>query len=170
VKNRLHLDVYTDDHRRLTALGARVLTVRPEWVVLADVEGNEFCAFPDPAPVDGAPGRAFAVCTDSDRPEELAAWWAPLVGAWVGDGPDGTPRWLHGCAGWDGLIWKFVRVADERVAPDRWLPSVTAGPGFLVAAGAVRVAADRWADPQGNAFRVADPASGGAHMLRRPDS
>ena len=44
-----------------------------ERVTLADVEGNEFCAFLDPALVDGPPARAFAVCTDSDRPEELAA-------------------------------------------------------------------------------------------------
>ena len=71
--------------------------------------------------MDGAPpARVFAVCTDSDRPEELAAWWAALVGADVGDGPDGTPRWLYGCAGWEGLIWKFVRVDDERVVPNRW--------------------------------------------------
>ena len=49
---------------------------RPERVTLADVEGNEFCAFLDPGLDDGPPARAFAVCTDSDRPEELAAWWA----------------------------------------------------------------------------------------------
>ncbi len=55
-----------------------------------------------------------------DRPEELAAWWAGQVGAEVRNGPDGTPRWLYGSAGWEGLIWKFVRVDDERVVPNRW--------------------------------------------------
>ena len=63
---------------------------------------NEFCAFLDPGLDEGPPARAFAVCTDSDRPEELAAWWAAQVGAEVRNGPDGTPRWLHGSAGWEG--------------------------------------------------------------------
>jgi len=53
-KNRLHMDVDVDDADeidRLVTLGAAVL--RPlgavpdePWAVLADPEGNEFCAFP----------------------------------------------------------------------------------------------------------------------------
>ena len=35
---------------------------------------------------------------------------------------DGTPRWLYGSAGWERLIWKFVRGDDERT-------SLTAGRG-----------------------------------------
>jgi hypothetical protein len=66
----------------------------PQRVTLADVEGNEFCAFLDPGLARGPRAGAFAVCTDSDRPEELAAWWAGLVGADVGNGPGGTPRGL----------------------------------------------------------------------------
>lgn len=121
VKNRVHLDVYVRDVERLLDLGARVLAeYLPTRMTLADVEGNEFCAFLDPALDEGPPARAFAVCTDSDRPEELAEWWAAHVGADVRDGPDGTPRWLYGSAGWEGLIWKFVRVDDERVVPNRW--------------------------------------------------
>ncbi|MGW4638078.1 VOC family protein [Sphaerisporangium sp. NPDC004334] len=50
VKNRLHLDLACDDLdaevRRLTALGARVLHTRGDWVTLADPEGNEFCLRP----------------------------------------------------------------------------------------------------------------------------
>ena len=49
-KNRLHLDFSPDDQAtevaRLEALGARRIDVgqgEPSWVVLADVEGNEFC-------------------------------------------------------------------------------------------------------------------------------
>ena len=76
VKNRVHLDVYVRDVESLLDLGARVLAeYRPQRVTLADVEGNEFCAFLDPALDEGPPARAFAVCTDSDRPEDLAAWW-----------------------------------------------------------------------------------------------
>jgi hypothetical protein len=142
VKNRVHLDVYVRDIEPLLALGATVLAeFLPERVTLADVEGNEFCAFLSQDLDDGPPARAFAVCTDSDRPEELAAWWAVRVGAEVRNGPDGTPRWLYGSAGWDGLIWKFVRVHDERVAPNRWQWSVLTDPGALV-------------DPQDNEFCV----------------
>jgi hypothetical protein len=52
VKNRVHLDVMPNDRTqqeeldRLVALGGRIVhDARPEigWVVMADVEGNEFC-------------------------------------------------------------------------------------------------------------------------------
>lgn len=148
VKNRVHLDVYVRDIAPLLDLGARVLAEHSAWVTLADVEGNEFCAFADPEYDGQSPARVFAVCTDSDRPEELAAWWATLVGAEVRDGPDGTPRWLYGSAGWEELIWKFVRVGDERVVPNRWQWTLRAGPSELSAL----------VDPQGNDFSVA-PAS-----------
>jgi hypothetical protein len=145
VKNRVHLDVYVRDVEQLLDLGARVLAeYLPTRMTLADVEGNEFCAFLDSALDEGPPARAFAVCTDSDRPEELAASWAAQVGANVGDGPDGTPRWLYGSAGWEGLIWKFVRVDDERAVPNRWQWTVH---DDAVDVG-VRV------DPQGNEFGV----------------
>ena len=142
VKNRVHLDIYTNSIEALLELGATVLAdYRPERVTLADVEGNEFCAFLDGGLTDQPPARAFAVCTDSDRPEELAAWWAGRVGAQVRDGPDGTPRWLYGSAGWEDLVWKFVRVADKRMVPNRWRWSVRENPGVLV-------------DLQGNEFAV----------------
>jgi hypothetical protein len=145
VKNRVHLDVYVRDVEQLLDLGARVLAeYLPTRMTLADVEGNEFCAFLDPALDEGPPARAFAVCTDSDRPEELAAWWAAQVGADVRNGPDGTPRWLYGSAGWEGLIWKFVRVDDERAVTNRWQWTVY---DDAVDVG-VRV------DPQGNEFGV----------------
>ncbi|MGE2719736.1 VOC family protein [Mycolicibacterium celeriflavum] len=141
VKNRVHLDLYVRDPAPLVGLGARVLAEHTGWTTLADIEGNEFCVFPDDERDLDPPARVFAVCTDSDRPEELAAWWALRVGAEVRDGPDGTPRWLYGSAGWEDLIWKFVRVDDERVVPNRWRWSVDA-------------ADDRLIDPQGNEFSV----------------
>jgi hypothetical protein len=145
VKNRVHLDVYVHAVEPLLDLGATVIAeYHPERVTLADVEGNEFCAFLDPGLDAAPPARAFAVCTDSDRPEELAAWWAERVGAEIRDGPDGTPRWLYGSAGWESLIWKFVRVHDERVVPNRWQWTVQADLGVLV-------------DPQGNEFGVRRP-------------
>lgn len=49
VKNRLHLDVVCGDLDVLLARGARVLaepTDATAWHVMADPQGNEFCAFP----------------------------------------------------------------------------------------------------------------------------
>jgi hypothetical protein len=50
VKNRLHLDLRPEDQAaevdRLLRLGARRVDIgqgSPTWVVLADLEGNEFC-------------------------------------------------------------------------------------------------------------------------------
>ena len=45
VKNRIHWDVRTDDLALLTDAGATVLHKQPRWTVMADPEGNEFCAF-----------------------------------------------------------------------------------------------------------------------------
>jgi predicted enzyme related to lactoylglutathione lyase len=49
VKNRVHIDVETDDLDVLVAHGARVLRKKGDdgigWTVLADPDGNEFCAF-----------------------------------------------------------------------------------------------------------------------------
>ena len=45
VKNRVHVDV-VGDVDELVARGAAVLDRRPDWTVMADPEGNEFCAFP----------------------------------------------------------------------------------------------------------------------------
>ncbi len=48
IKNRIHWDVDTPDVDLLTAYGATVVRARDEeigWTVLADPEGNEFCAF-----------------------------------------------------------------------------------------------------------------------------
>jgi predicted enzyme related to lactoylglutathione lyase len=49
VKNRVHIDVATDDLDALTGHGARVLRAKGDggigWTVLADPDGNEFCAF-----------------------------------------------------------------------------------------------------------------------------
>ncbi|MBE3001373.1 VOC family protein [Nocardiopsis sp. HNM0947] len=44
-KNRLHVDLAGADGEleRLLSLGAAVIARSPEWVVLADPEGNEFC-------------------------------------------------------------------------------------------------------------------------------
>lgn len=48
VKNRIHIDVTTPDVQLLVDAGARVLRAQDDeisWHVLADPDGNEFCAF-----------------------------------------------------------------------------------------------------------------------------
>jgi hypothetical protein len=48
IKNRVHWDLTADDHQALVKQGARVLREPDnviDWWVLADPEGNEFCAF-----------------------------------------------------------------------------------------------------------------------------
>ena len=48
VKNRIHWDVETADVQQLLDHGARLLRAPDDvvsWHVLADPEGNEFCAF-----------------------------------------------------------------------------------------------------------------------------
>jgi hypothetical protein len=50
VKNRIHIDVTTSDVQLLVDAGARLLRARDDeigWNVLADPDGNEFCAFVD---------------------------------------------------------------------------------------------------------------------------
>jgi Glyoxalase-like domain len=60
VKNRVHPDIYVPAVEPLLDLGATVLAeYLPERVTLADIEGNEFCAFLDAARAGpGAKGRA----------------------------------------------------------------------------------------------------------------
>ncbi|MCU1696151.1 MAG: hypothetical protein JWR34_2214 [Mycobacterium sp.] len=161
VKNRVHVDVYVHDVASLLALGARVLAeyLPDRRVTLADVEGNEFCAFIDPDRSEaGPPAQVFAVCIDSDRAVELAAWWAALLGAEIGPGSDGTMRWLYGAGGRPELIWKFVGVHDERVVPNRWQLSVAAGFDELVGAGA-SAAGDLLVDPGGNEVSAPGPVT-----------
>jgi hypothetical protein len=156
VKNRVHLDLHVPDVGVLVALGATVLAEHDGWAVLADPEGNELCAFPAEGPV-GAPAHAFAICVDSDRPVELAAWWQERLGGTVGPGTDGRPRWLHGPAGLEAMILKFVPVDDDRSVKNRCHWDITTDAvDPLVAAGATVLAEHpSWtvlADPQGNEF------------------
>ncbi len=156
VKNRVHLDLYVRSLDPLLKLGGQVLDEYEQRVTMADPEGNEFCAFLERDEDAEPPARVFAVCTDSDRPEELAAWWARLVHAQIGPGSDGTPRWLHGSAGWPNIIWKFVRVSDARVVPNRWRWTLHADTADLVANGARIPEPGVLLDPQGNEFSLTE--------------
>jgi hypothetical protein len=163
VKNRVHLDLRAPSPQPLLDLGATLYDDQEHFVVLRDPAGNELCVFPAE---DGGPGlaRPFALCVDSAAPEDAARWWQGVLGGRVGDGPDGTPRWLHGAAGLGDVTLKFVRVHDDRLVKNRWHWDVTTDDvGALVGAGAtvIRTPDDdiRWtilADPQGNEFCAFD--------------
>jgi hypothetical protein len=172
VKNRVHLDLRVPDVAALVQLGATVLAEHERWTVLGDPEGNELCAFPDPdgsAHDVGAPAKVFALCVDSDRPEELATWWHERLGGTLVPGSDGTPRRIDGARGLEAFTFTCVRNADERVAKNRshWdITSVGADDrsevdqiAELVGGGATVVRPHdrevRWTvltDPQGNEF------------------
>jgi Glyoxalase-like domain len=171
-KNRVHLDLFVPDLEALLALGAHVVADHDEdeWVVLADPEGNEFCAFPDEAGEveTGVPAKAYAICVDSDQPVEMAAWWQARLGGTIGPGSDGRPRWLHHANGLGELTLKFVPVADQRVAKNRchW-DIITADLEGLVAAGAKLLRRPDgtidWTvlrDPDGNEFCAFEPRPG----------
>ena len=46
VKNRVHVDVYGNADA-LVRRGASIVDRQQRWTVMADPEGNEFCAFPE---------------------------------------------------------------------------------------------------------------------------
>lgn len=172
VKNRVHLDVYVRELAVLLNLGATVLDDYPPMrATMADVEGNEFCAFIEPALEPVPLAQVFAICTDSSDPRRLAAWWAAAVGADVDPGPDGVPRYLSGCAGWMDVtrdfdvVWKFNEVDDQRVAPNRWRWTVSDWPDSLVDPEHLvdpqhQVDPEHLVDPDGNEFSVRTSPAG----------
>jgi hypothetical protein len=167
-KTRVHLDLDlpAPDPGPLVAAGARVLSepgADDHWWVLADVDGNEFCAFPPKEPEPrGYPGlaRAFQFTVDCADPAAQAAWWASVLGGTVRmeaygpvlDGADGVP-WEH---------WLFQPVPEPKRVKNRkhWdvaLPGPV--PDELVNLGAsIQRAPDdviSWyvlTDPEGNEF------------------
>ncbi|ROO89395.1 hypothetical protein EDD29_7085 [Actinocorallia herbida] len=155
VKHRVHLDVLPSTGiAGLEALGARVLAREPEWTVMADPEGGEFCVFPGPAE-----GRIRSLVIDSADPAAQAAWWAAALGAEAAQED-----------GWWSVrkipespfdSWDFVPVPEPKTLKNRLHWDVTGEVSDLVRAGA-RVLREqdaeiRWtvmADPEGNEFCV----------------
>ena len=169
-KTRVHLDVRLPaaDPAPLLAIGATLVRAPGDgirWWVLADPEGNEFCAFP-PAPPEWnaavdvpTPFELVVDCSDADS---IAAWWAARLGVEVGS-RDGAPeRWLDGIPSFPYRFWVFAPVPEPKTVKNRlhWdVDLTTADPAVLVAAGAtvLRDPDDdiSWwvmADPEGNEF------------------
>ena len=158
VKNRVHLDLVLPSVAPLLDAGASVTREVDEgevrWAVLADPEGNEFCAF---APGDGEPS---ALVVDATAAEDIAAWWAEVLGATLRDGPDGRLRWLAEVPGLPFDVMKFVPVPEPKVVKNRWHWDVDCDDVAALVARGARVLREpddevRWhvlADPAGNEF------------------
>ncbi|MCP2326662.1 catechol 2,3-dioxygenase-like lactoylglutathione lyase family enzyme [Hamadaea flava] len=154
VKNRVHLDVYALSVAGLEVLGASILLPQGDgrtWTVMADPEGNEFCAFVrDELPED----RVAGLVVDAADPRTAAQWWGDLFGVPV----------KHSDEGWSAveevpdLPMRSISVnpvPEPKTVPNRvrWEISVPAY-DELEAAGARPVGPGVYADPEGNEFGV----------------
>jgi catechol 2,3-dioxygenase-like lactoylglutathione lyase family enzyme len=161
VKNRVHLDVYARSLDDLTALGARVDLPAEEsgfrWTVMADPEGNEFCAFLREELPDY---RVHGIVVDSADPERVAAWWAGLLGARLTDNAEHGGGWWTVLGATDDpvLTMDFVPVPEPKTVKNRLHWDVRGTVAEFVEAGATHLwDTPRWtvlADPEGNEFCV----------------
>lgn len=164
-KTRVHLDVRLTDPDPVALLAAGARLVREpdaeiDWWVLADPDGNQFCAFP---PEEGERPGVFELVVDTADPARQAAWWAGVVGGEVA-APTGDREYaaLTGAAGFPWQSWVFDPVPERKRVKNRvhWDVELT-GPDAtaLIAAGATLLSEpdDRsgwWVltDPEGNEF------------------
>jgi hypothetical protein len=166
VKNRVHIDVWTDSLDRLLDLGARRVDIgqtgQEAWEVLADPEGNEFCAFVTDKQHDHL---LKTVVIDSVESRAMAHWWQGLLGGTIGSDEENDWHWVTEIDGvpFEGL--DFGPVPEPKTVKNRvhWDVELNDGVelGDLEAAGAtvLRRPDDeiRWtimADPEGNEFCV----------------
>ncbi|MEZ5098015.1 MAG: VOC family protein [Nocardioides sp.] len=160
VKNRVHLDVFATTVTDLVGLGARVLAPAAEtgfgWTVMADLEGNEFCAFERGEAVPAY--RLHGIGIDCADPESLAHWWGRLFGSAPTQEP-GADWWtITGVAANDVMTLDFAPVPETRTAPNRVHWDVVGDADAVIAAGATPLwDMPSWrvlADPEGNEFCV----------------
>jgi hypothetical protein len=157
VKTRVHLDLRADPEPLLRA-GATVVREPGDdpWWVLADPDGNEFCAF------GGAPRGVFELVVDCQDPVAQATWWAGLTGGTVHRSDRGAWAWVEDAAAFPWRHWVFNPVPEPKVVKNRvhWDVDLAGPrPDDLVAAGA-RIQREpdtdiEWwimEDPEGNEF------------------
>ncbi|WP_405098557.1 VOC family protein [Micromonospora sp. NBC_01412] len=158
---RLDLRLAGPEPTELLAAGARLVRepdVEVSWWVLADPEGNQFCAF---APREGSRPGTFELVVDSADPVTQATWWAGIVGGRAETTEEGTAS-VVGAAGFPWDRWVFDPVPERKRVKNRvhWDVDLT-GPDAtrLIAAGATLLrepdADIGWwvlADPEGNEF------------------
>ncbi|MFI5956548.1 VOC family protein [Cryptosporangium sp. NPDC051539] len=164
-KTRVHLDLRLPepDPSPLVALGARIVTEpgTDPWWVLADPDGNLFCAFP---PGETPPARTtpFELVVDCSDALAQATWWAAQVGGTVHEAESKGYAWIEGAAGFPWNDWVFDPVPEPKTVKNRlhWdVDLAGADPGPLIDAGATLLRRPDtdifwWvlADPEGNEF------------------
>jgi catechol 2,3-dioxygenase-like lactoylglutathione lyase family enzyme len=162
VKTRVHLDVELPepDPEPLLRNGARVLREPGEdhWWLMADPDGNEFCAFPPEG--TGAGNRVIQLVLDCRDSQATAQWWASVLGGTLRQAEYG-PK-LTGAAGFPWRDWLFQSVPEPKTAKNRVHWDVLLAdpvPDALLERGATVLREPdgdvRWwvlADPEGNEF------------------
>ena len=161
VKNRVHLDVHTADIGALKAVGATVLNDTDfRWVVMADPEGQEFCAFVrDQAPDD----LLYEIVVDCADPAAVAGWWGQVFDVKAESHDGGAYYGLAGLPGTSFGGMAFVPVPEPKTTKNRVHWDVHGSVPALLEAGArmIRPATEdpepdrNWdvlADPEGNEF------------------
>jgi Glyoxalase-like domain len=162
-KTRVHLDLRlaAADPTPLLDAGATVLREPGDdpWWVLADPEGNAFCAFPPRAEGSDEPG-VFELVVDCADPVAQAAWWAAMVGGTVSH--EGGGASIADAAGFPWRYWVFDPVPEPKKVKNRvhWDVQLAGDdPAAFVEAGATVQRqpggdVDWWvlADPEGNEF------------------
>ena len=165
VKNRIHLDVHTGSVEDLEALGATRLSAPGQfpWTVMADPEGQDFCAFVR----EQVPAyKLYELVVDSADAPGIAHWWQDVLGGDHGE-QDGD-AWIDHVPGLPFESIVFGVVPESKTTKNRvhWDVDVDGPEGLdaLVAHGATvlrsRDAEIGWhvlADPEGNEFCVFVP-------------
>jgi hypothetical protein len=167
-KTRVHLDVRLarPDPAPLLAAGAKVIREPGDdpWWVLADPDGNAFCAFPPRADA-GRRSGVFELVVDCRDAAAQATWWAGIVGGRP-DIADGEAS-IGGAAGFPWDYWVFDPVPEPKTVKNRvhWDVDLTGDDCAELAEAGARVLRQPggdigwWvlADPEGNEFCAFPP-------------
>jgi hypothetical protein len=168
VKNRVHLDLRSNQLQPFLDLGASVHTQppadKPHWWVLADPAGNEFCVS---LRGDRAlPAGRYEIVVDCANPWPQATWWAAVFGAQPAR-ENGTPwAWVADLPGFPYEYLVFNPVPEPKTVKNRMHWDVWGMADALAAQGArlLRAPDDEiawhvFADPEGNEFCVFAPGN-----------
>jgi len=175
VKNRLHLDLASTslEHQRdlvdrATALGAKPVDLGQRgvrWVVLADLEGNEFCVL-EPRPEYSATGPIAAIVVDVADTCAEVDFWAAATGLPIANRTAEFASLRQETGPW----LEFLHSDDRKRVKNRVHLDLAPGPyddqnaevSRLVALGATVLSIGKWShavltDPEGQEFCVLSP-------------
>ena len=155
-QSRVHLDVRLPGPDPGSILAAGGTLVRPPgadpWYVLADPEGNQFCAYPA---VDDRPAGIFELVVKCRDPLAQARWWGAVLGGEVQTEGEAAVVRAAPDFPWDFFV--FDPVPEAKDGPNRlhWHVRLRdRDPDSLLMAGATVV---REPDHEGGDWILADP-------------